>query len=212
MGYLVKALEAAVEVAVSHLNLRPSQPLPTYDSTVEWITELHAHQWDDAFDLPYHTHPVGAAMIYQRLYPEASDEEIQAVLLHDTKDDAGVTDDDLIEKRYSARTIWMVDMMSKERPKILTYEQRIEAIIETGDRPLMFAKLADNLHNRSRQMTGHLAQTDPERHARLIPKHTNSINMLCAALGLDPYEAISAIGPETQFAQVPGFEYDPFQQ
>lgn len=184
---------------------------PTYESTVDWITDIHKQQWDSAFDMPYHFHPIRAAGIYQELCAlkgvEVTDEEVFAVLLHDSKEDGDVEDKDFRERGYKERTIDMVGALSKPKGVDLPYEQIIGAIIDTGDEQFILGKLADNLDNISRQMTGRMAVSDPPRAWKLISKYKKSIPMLCEAAGIKLEDAMVIVDPGHRF-EIGAFSFE----
>ncbi len=207
MTYFSSIFKSVAEALCSSQSVAPiDYETPTLESTLAWMRDLHRHEWDGGLDVPYADHPEAAMDLFVQLYPEASEEEKMAVLLHDVKENCGVRDSDLHARHYSARTISMVDHMTRGKLIKAPYQMKVNRIIRTGDEALICAKLSDTLHNRLKLMSGRLAMSDPPRYERLVQKYTKSINSFCEALGRDPQDVIALIGPETGYAAVPGFD------
>ena len=81
-------------------------------------------------------------------------DELHAALLHDILEDTPTTARDLREAGYSARTIALVEALTRDRT--VDYRPYVSAIAKSGDLGLIAIKLADNADN-----------LDPRRLARL---------------------------------------------
>lgn len=125
--------------------------MPTLEETVEYIKKVHGNQKTKGGE-PYWTHPVAV----MSLLPRGISEEAQhAALLHDVIEDCGVKPETLLNKGYSARTVWLVVKLSRPNNGE-TYQQWISDLVAYEDSDLLAIKIADCEHN-----------SDPERIKKL---------------------------------------------
>ena len=151
--------------------------MPTIDHTIAFLKYAHAGQTDKAGREYYH-HPVA---VMNRL-PEGADREVRlAALLHDILEDTRYTRADLCAMGYSDRTLDIVELVTGKPQDTRSYEQKIEALISSGNKDAILLKFADMSEN-----------TDPKRLAALPPdvrkylenKYAKPKQALAKALGL----------------------------
>lgn len=104
---------------------------------------------------PYHEH---CERVEAFLPAEATEDERHAALLHEVIEDTGTTSADLLGLGYSARTVHLVERLSR-KPEDGPYLDWIGSVAASGDRGLILIKLADNRDN-----------GDPARIAALPPE------------------------------------------
>lgn len=149
--------------------------MPTIAETIAYIQKAHAGQVTKGGE-PYWTHPVA---VMDLLPSGATDDERHAALLHDVIEDCGVTVRDLEVAGYSARTIELVQALSRPygdgRP---SYMEWITSIAASGDRGLIHIKLADNEHNSQPDRIARL----PESERGITRRYERSMALLREAL------------------------------
>jgi (p)ppGpp synthase/HD superfamily hydrolase len=92
--------------------------------------------------------------------PEGSALEVKlAALLHDVLEDSKYTRDNLHAMGYSDRTLDIVELVTGKPQDPRSYDERIAALIATGNKDAILVKFADMSEN-----------TDPERLAALRPE------------------------------------------
>lgn len=128
--------------------------MPTLKETFEFMKKAHTGQFDKA-GVPYYLHP---AAVHDLLPVDADEDTRHAALLHDVVEDTDTTLEDLRAMGYSEKTVRIVGLVSKDTSDGLTYQERIDALIATGDKGAMLVKKADLDHN-----------SDPDRIAQLPP-------------------------------------------
>lgn len=134
-----------------------------------------AHHGQKYGDMPYFTHPLAVAEQLIEEFPEASEEEIIAALLHDVVEDTefGLKE---IQVDYGADIAFLVAGCTKD--ETLTYEQNIQLVCDSGSVGLMRVKLSDNRVN----YRGDKSDMKPARRNRLLAQYEMSIKMLEEAL------------------------------
>lgn len=113
--------------------LRGAPPHPSIDDTIAYATALHEGQRDKA-GAPYIAHPLSV----MRRVPE---EMWHVAVLHDVKEDCGVTDEDLRDEGYSEEEIAAIDLLTK--PQNLPYRAFIDRIAMSNNLVAITVKLAD---------------------------------------------------------------------
>ena len=150
--------------------------VPTIDETISFITAAHGGPKGQGRHDYFH-HPID---VMNRLPPGTDDDVRLAALLHDVIEDTAYTRSDLEQLGYSARTLDIVDVVTKSG-EALPYGARILKVIATANTGAMRLKLADIEAN-----------TDPKRleklpsdlRAKLAVKYDGAAAMLKEALGL----------------------------
>jgi (p)ppGpp synthase/HD superfamily hydrolase len=110
---------------------------------VKFIQRAHAGQTDKGGQ-QYWLHPYRVAGFLMNRYPEITEDELIAGLLHDVLEDAEFTFADLAEIGFSAKTLSIVTAVT--RPKLTAtwgYLSWITSIAESGNTAAMRVKLAD---------------------------------------------------------------------
>lgn len=125
--------------------------MPTLDTTIDYIQKVHGDQKTKQNE-PYWTHPVA---VMNLLPPSVSEDARHAALLHDVIEDCRVKPQTLLDRGYSARTVWLVVKLTRPN-RGETYGQWISDIVAYEDHELLEIKIADCEHN-----------SDPERIAKL---------------------------------------------
>lgn len=149
--------------------------MPSIDDTVAFIRRAHDGQTTKGGE-PYWTHPVAVMELLPR---DATDDERHAALLHDVIEDCGMTGDDLRAAGYSARTVFLVEGLSRpEGASRPSYMDWIRSIAASGDRGLIRIKLADNEHN---SQPDRIAKLPPEQRD-IAKRYERSMRVLRAAL------------------------------
>lgn len=88
--------------------------------------------------------------VAQRLverFPDATKAQLQAALLHDAIEDAGVTADDLRDAGIEEEAIAAIQLVSRNLDPNGTYLDWIRRIAATGNVTAIRVKVADNLDN-----------------------------------------------------------------
>jgi (p)ppGpp synthase/HD superfamily hydrolase len=117
------------------------------ETALIFAARAHAGQKRKGTDIPYIVHPVGAMLVLMQA-GETDPEVLAAALLHDTLEDAGVTEDQL-RQRFGPRVAEIVAGCS-EPDKRASWEARKEhtiAYFKTAPRPVQLVAAADKLHN-----------------------------------------------------------------
>ena len=110
---------------------------------VKFIQKAHGGQTDKA-GVPYWRHPYRVAMYYQDLFPDATENELVAALLHDVVEDTAYTFDDLAAMGVPNMVLSVLELVTKEeKPRTKTYLEWIEWIAESGNQTAIRVKLAD---------------------------------------------------------------------
>jgi (p)ppGpp synthase/HD superfamily hydrolase len=131
------------------------------EQTRDLMRRTHAGQVDKAGQ-PYHTHPERVLERLLRRFPEASESEQHAALLHDVLEDTDITAEDLAAAGYARDVIEIVSWLT--RPPDITYLQWMAQLGEEAPLGALRVKLADNADN-----------SDPVRLAA-IPEHERGLS------------------------------------
>lgn len=153
--------------------------MKTRSEVIEFITKAHDGQFDKQ-GVAYVHHPITVMWYFRYIscyflfFLDQKNGDI-AALLHDVIEDTEYTEEDLLKEGFSQETVDMVKILSCDLPenKHLSYQERIDKIIETGNTTAMAIKLADNLHN-----------CHPNRRLNNYKKYLKSIDKLSKALGM----------------------------
>jgi (p)ppGpp synthase/HD superfamily hydrolase len=154
----------------------------TLSDALKLMRQLHEGQTDSS-GRPYEYHPQRVAGNLQMLFPDATQDELMAALLHDVIEDCEISPEHLRNLGYSENCVEMVVIVSKPKDDERSYEQVIGDIINLGNRGAMRIKIADNADNSHPQRVSELAATDHQRSSRLIKRYKSSIAKLCEAIG-----------------------------
>ncbi len=158
-----------------------TMPHPTVQQTRDWVSRLHADQTDKAGQ-PYITHLARVVRHLLRLFPKATEAEIHAAWLHDAIEDCDITADTLQARGYTEQTVGIVELVTKDPSDGLTYQQRIEALIATGNQGAMRVKLADLTDNSD---PARLALLPEDRAISLGKRYQAALQKLKTALAVD---------------------------
>ncbi|MGE4313476.1 MAG: hypothetical protein AB7E85_04305 [Pseudobdellovibrionaceae bacterium] len=165
---------------------------PTLADTVALMKWLHESQ-EDPSGYPYYFHPLRATSNLLRLWPDAPEDVVFAMLFHDTIEDCKTriaphldpktTPKELyapffLERGYSQDCVDIILLLTKDEDDIRPYQEKILALIESNNRGAIVGKLADNLDNRHPERVADLAEKDPKRAARLARKYDRSLPLL----------------------------------
>lgn len=137
---------------------------PTFNETLNFIRQAHRGQFYGT--RAYYTHPHDVS----RALPDNAPEEVKvAALLHDVVEDTSVSLEQLRERGYGERVLFLVEKLT--RPKGMyspTYMEWIDSLCETGDLWLIRIKRIDNMLNL-------IGRPD------MINRYSKSLNKLMAA-------------------------------
>ena len=116
---------------------------------------LHASQVDP-HGKPYIDHLVGAATYLVERWPGAPDHEVDAALLHDSREDQGATAELLLAAGINALAVEIIIAVSRPVNRGLSYLAWIAELARAAAPGVLRVKLADNWHNRlpSRALPG----------------------------------------------------------
>ncbi|MCW2242567.1 HD domain-containing protein [Azospirillum canadense] len=117
-----------------------------YRETLELAKALHAGQVDKA-GAPYWLHLERVAQRLVERLPDATKVQVQAALLHDAIEDAGVTPDQLRELGIEEEAIAAIQLVSRNLSPEGSYLDWIARIAVSGNTTAIRVKLADNLDN-----------------------------------------------------------------
>lgn len=178
-----------------------SNPTPTIESTRRLATFLHKDQ-TVASGAPYILHPIRVAQNLQKIKDLLPDDKkhlitekvVMAALLHDVMEDCysdeaqtrKVNEEDFRGWGYDEETIKIVRLVTKPEGVNLSYDQKTDLLISSGNLAAMCVKLADNMDNSHPIRQSRLSRKQPERAARLTANYSNSIERLAGALEIDP--------------------------
>lgn len=113
---------------------------------LEFAKTLHHGQVDKA-GAPYWMHLERVAHRLIERFPDATKAQLQAALLHDAIEDAGVTADDLRSAGIEEEAIAAIQLVSRNLNPDGTYLDWIRWIAASGNVTAVRVKLADNLDN-----------------------------------------------------------------
>ena len=130
------------------------------EQTRDLMRRAHAGQVDKARQ-PYHTQPERVRERLLRRFPNPSESEQHAALLHDVLEDTKIRAEDLGAMGYSREVIDLVSWLS--RPQGTSYLQWMAQLGEEAPLGALRVKLADNADN-----------SDPARLAAL-PEHERGL-------------------------------------
>lgn len=116
------------------------------EKAMQFAAVKHDGHYRKDSEIPYITHPVGVAMILQKI--KAPDEVVAAGILHDTLEDTNTTANELME-HFGEKVLQLV-IAASEPDKSLPWEDRKQHTIDsissmTPDEILVIT--ADKLHN-----------------------------------------------------------------
>lgn len=117
-----------------------------FQETLEFAKTLHHGQVDKA-GVPYWMHLERVAHRLVERFPDATKAQIQAALLHDAIEDAGMTADDLRGAGIEEEAIAAIQLVSRNLDPDGTYLDWIGRIAASGNVTAIRVKLADNLDN-----------------------------------------------------------------
>lgn len=160
-----------------------------------WATALHSGQADKAGE-PYIEHPARVVGHLLRVFPDATDDEIQAAWLHDVMEDCGVSADEMLNRGYSPDVASIVSRLTK--PRGISYPGWILSLASDGGSSAIRVKIADIMDNADPRR---LRRLDEETRHRLVRKYHSALSILRRALtatGIPPNEA------ETEGPRNPG--------
>jgi (p)ppGpp synthase/HD superfamily hydrolase len=119
------------------------------DRAIGFATQAHASQRRKMGDMPYIAHPVGVAMILQRM--GCREEVVSAALLHDTVEDTDVSLED-IRRRFGEEVAEIVAGCTELPRREANWESRKLHMIErlrTASLDVKLVVAADKYHNLS---------------------------------------------------------------
>lgn len=108
---------------------------------------LHLHQKDKA-GAPYFAHLDSVVGRLLTMFPDVSDEEIDAAYLHDVIEDCGVTSAQLLDMGVRGGAIRIIEAVTKPDP-CPDYLDWIRSIAASGNVSAIRVKIADNADNLS---------------------------------------------------------------
>lgn len=117
-----------------------------FRETLEFAKAVHHGQVDKA-GVPYWMHVERVARRLAERFPDATKAQVQAALLHDAIEDAGVTAEDLRVAGIEEEAISAIQLVSRNMDPAGTYLDWIERIAASGNVTAIRVKLADNLDN-----------------------------------------------------------------
>lgn len=117
-----------------------------FRDTLAFAKTLHHGQVDKA-GAPFWMHLERVAHRLMERFPDATKAQIQAALLHDAIEDAGVTADDLRGAGIEEEAIAAIQLVSRNLNPDGSYLDWIGRIAASGNVTAIRVKLADNLDN-----------------------------------------------------------------
>ena len=128
------------------------------NETLAYVRELHAGHVDQ-LGRPYHTHLERVLSYLVRLFPECTEAERHAALLHGSVEESKATLEELLRMGYSGDVIELVRWNTRPRgPDAPPYLVWIQHLADNAPVGAVKIKIADNEDN-----------NDPDRIARLPP-------------------------------------------
>ena len=126
-----------------------------------FAAQAHREQERKGSGIPYIVHPVGVAMLLMEA-GEHDPELLAAALLHDTLEDAGVTEE-LLRETFGARVAATVAGASEPYARDELWETRKQHTVEylrTAPREVQLVAAADKLNNLMSMVTEHATLGD----------------------------------------------------
>lgn len=117
-----------------------------FREALEFAKILHHGQVDKA-GAPYWMHLERVAHRLVERFPDATKAQLQAALLHDAMEDAGVTADDLRGAGIEEDAIVAIQLVSRNLDPDGPYLDWIRRIVASGNVTAIRVKLVDNLDN-----------------------------------------------------------------
>ncbi|MBP2232525.1 (p)ppGpp synthase/HD superfamily hydrolase [Azospirillum agricola] len=117
-----------------------------YRETLALAQRLHDGQTDKAGE-PYWRHLERVAQRLVERFPDATKAQVQAALLHDAIEDAGVSAEDLRAAGIEEEAIVAIQLVSRNLGPAGSYLEWIGRIAASGNVTAIRVKLADNLDN-----------------------------------------------------------------
>ena len=148
------------------------------DTTIELIKQLHAGQFDKG-GVEYWKHPKRVYDILVKMFPDVSEDEKCAALLHDVLEDTPTTEHDLLMFGYSNDVVYLVKNLSRDRNDGKTYIEWIKHIINIGDKRIIQIKLSDNIDNNDPVRITQL----PEDQRGITNRYKRAYDLMIVALG-----------------------------
>ena len=176
------APEKKTPAVVNHIKRKAEDELDEYNipQTKKFIQQAHDKEHNQMYgSKPYSTHPRAVAAIGRKLFgSKFGPDAVKVALLHDVLEDTKYTPENLAEKGFSKEIIDAVKLLTKN--KQLSYNDNIQAIINSGNKLAMMVKYCDNLAN----FSGDKSHFDPAKAQRLQQRYLASLDMLGDALGV----------------------------
>lgn len=117
-----------------------------YRETLALAQRLHSGQVDKA-GAPYWTHLERVARRLVERFPDATKAQVQAALLHDAIEDAGMTPESLRALGVEEEAIAAIQLVSRNLNPEGSYLEWVGRIAASGNVTAIRVKLADNLDN-----------------------------------------------------------------
>ena len=137
---------------------------------LELTTILFKHDVDKG-GLPYSLH-----LLYVYRHVSSMDEKVIA-LLHDTMEDKGITEKELLDIGFSEKIVNDVKTLTRVKPT--EYNDYIDSIVKNGSKEALRVKLADLKNNMDMSRIKNPTVKDYQRvEKRYIPAYTRILNRL----------------------------------
>ena len=156
-------------------------PPAWYAATLAVAMRLHMGQVDKS-GAPYWTHLDRTARKLMARWPDATRDQIEAALLHDTLEDVRRAEHHLRAENVRPRVLQIVQALT--RPKGADYLDWIRELAAAGDQDVLRVKWADNQDNSDPIRPGF-----PGRAAMMEAKYTPALAIIEAALEM-PAQAV----------------------
>ena len=160
---------------------KKTQKSPDFYETLEFIKEAHKDQVYAG--QPYWIHPYTVATILTTLWPNATEEERVAALLHDVVEDTPYEYQDLLDMGYPQEVIDMLELLSRDKEKE-TYKEFINRTATSGNKGAIRVKISDNRANSLPQNVESL----PEEKRSIVKRYEKAMVVLYDALARVLYE------------------------
>jgi (p)ppGpp synthase/HD superfamily hydrolase len=129
---------------------------PLVESALAFAAQAHREQVRKGSGIPYIVHPVGVMLLLMQA-GEHDPELLAAALLHDTLEDAGVTEE-VLRRAFGERVAGIVSGASEPYARDELWETRKQHTVEYlpgAPREVQLVAAADKLHNLSTMVAEH---------------------------------------------------------
>lgn len=131
-------------------------------------------------DKPYMYHILGVLTkfinhpVYFTLPEELRNDIVFAIVLHDTLEDTPTTEQELLTMGYSVRCVRFVKLVTRKPEDNMTYMEKIDFLVASGEVGAMLVKFFDNVFNQEHCFN----YPDDPKYNKLALRYMRSMNRI----------------------------------